>query len=167
MVEVELVMDSESLQEHPSDEKHLQFLLFWLNKHETKAVVTKRAWNTFTKGWEKKLPKNSETANAFFATMRGLFTPYRDKYASEAGLAVENDENAEEEKTEEGELSDIVNRHYPTVKYLIVKNPETFQATGLKIAGDKILNSKQFYNKLEIDDTVLIAEFCAAYESQF
>lgn len=138
-------------------DKYISFMTYWLSENETKAVVSLSAWKYFEKEWGENLKSVSrEIKDPFFATMRGSITPYRTKYATEAGMKVENEieSNSVDEKT-------IVNWHYATVRYLISDNPEEFRLSPsqIKIPIASILTPKELYSKYEVENEEFIKSF--------
>lgn len=154
--EVELVIDASILRRMPETERFVSFLKFWITCNNTKAVVTLSVWKEFEKYWQEQLSERSEEITTpFFATMRGVATPYRNKYATEAGLT--QDDPADSESIDE---KTIVNRHYATVKYLIVENAEAYKSDGeIKITKGRILTLKEFFNRAEVENPELVAAF--------
>lgn len=140
-----------------TEDKYISFLRFWLSDNKTKAVVTLPVWKNFLKKWDAELVDYSnEIKESFFASMRGVVTPYRTKYATEAGLKIDNEfeSNSVDEKT-------IVTWHYATIKYLITEGPEEFrsEAISIRISEALILTPKEFFSKLDVEDGMTIARF--------
>lgn len=158
-----LVMTKDVLMRFPEQkDKYISFLTYWLSVNETKAVVSLSAWKEFENYWNDGLKSVSpEIRNPFFATMRGSITPYRTKYATEAGMKVENEieTNSIDEKT-------IVNWHYATVRYLISDNPDEFrlQSSQIRIQTASILTPKEFYSKYEVENEEFIKSFLQEFE---
>ncbi|MHB1709496.1 MAG: hypothetical protein ACYCT2_08500 [Thermoplasmataceae archaeon] len=139
------------------EDKYISFLRFWLSDNDTKAVVTLSEWKKFMEKWESELKDcSNEIKEPFFASMRGVVTPYRTKYATEAGLKINNEQesNSIDERT-------IVTWHYATVRYLITGTPEKFrpEAEFIKISEASILTPKEFFNKLDVEDGETVTRF--------
>ena len=158
-----LVMTKDVLMRFPEQkDKYISFLTFWLSENETKAVVSLSAWKEFENYWKESLNGVSEEIrDPFFATMRGSITPYRTKYATEAGMRIENESetNLIDEKT-------IVNWHYATVRYLISDNPEEFHIvpSEIKIPTASILTPKELYSRYEVENEDIIKLFLQEFE---
>jgi hypothetical protein len=155
---VKIVITQDVLFELPErSNKYIAFLRYWIALNDTKAVVTLSAWKEFEKHWNKRLKGESqELTESFFANMRGLITPYRTKYATEAQLQV----NSEKESMGIDEET-IVEWHYATVKYLITKDPTRFHAKigRIKIPIEFILSPRGLFGKLEVEDGIIIDQF--------
>lgn len=155
---VKIVLTSDVLGHIPeSENQFISFLRYWISDNDTKGVVTLSAWKEFESYWNRELSNFTEVRNSFFYSMRGLLTPYRTKYADEAGIEIgEIDKQSMEldEKT-------IVNWHYASVRYLISDKAEELRSNSqdIKISTDSILTPKEFYNKLEVDDEKIIEKF--------
>lgn len=139
------------------------FLWFWISETYNKGVVTLSAWKEFVKYWDDAL-EDGEAKESFFNLIRGLLTPYRTKYADEAGLEVDIDKESMEldEKT-------IVNWHYSSVSYLISDKAVLLrdtQSQDMKISKKSILTPKEFYNKLEVDGNDEIVERFNQFRSE-
>lgn len=137
-------------------DKNISFIHYWISENDTKAVATLSAWKEFEKKWTKELADMDEVKNSFFASMRGIITPYRTKYASQAKLEVDIDRESLEidEKT-------IVNWHYASVEYLLTDFPDQYTSSSpeLKIPDRNVLTPKQFYGRLEVEDGSIIENF--------
>lgn len=144
-----------------TSDKNISFIHYWISENDTKAVVTLSAWKDFEKKWNLELGDLEETKNSFFANMRGIITPYRTKYASEARLEVDIDKESLEidEKT-------IVNWHYASVEYLLTNNPDHYISSSpqLKIPAKSVLTPKQLYSRLEVEDGEIIEGFRMHWE---
>lgn len=129
---------------------------------DTKAVIIKKHWKDFFNEWERDLKDSSdETKNPFFWYIRGLVTPYRKKYGLEAGLCdVDDDENSHNpvEATK-----DIVNRHYATIKFLIVSDPEIYK-DGTKIDNRFIFTPETFFNYMDKNEKKIMSVFMKMYK---
>lgn len=151
------------LPEH--SDRFIAFLRHWLIMNDTKAVATLSAWKEFMSYWEHRLKGTSEEIReTFFASMRGIVTPYRTKYLEEAKIKVETE--IESMEIDEGT---IVGWHYATVKFLITDSPEDFIS---KISDkhsrtdDILLTPRGLYSKYEIEDGNLVDQFCKEFDGQ-
>ncbi|MBS3069150.1 hypothetical protein J4441_02170 [Candidatus Micrarchaeota archaeon] len=162
VLEVELLIDGSVLNDLvPTADKYSGFLLYWIYNNQTKAVVPKKSWNEFFRTWEEKLSHVSdEIKSPFFATVRGIASPYREKYADEAGCPADISESSDDEAEE---LVRIANRHYATIKYIIVKNELSSQV--LKISQDRILSPKDFYTVQETQNNDFVKSFLSLKEA--
>ncbi|MFH1224286.1 MAG: hypothetical protein V1676_00600 [Candidatus Diapherotrites archaeon] len=153
--EVEIVICNEVLNHLSKRELHDLFLIWFINKYKTKAVVVLEDWNKFIKDWDTKLKQMSpEAKNHFFAVMRSIVTPYREKYAN--GVT-----GAEKIKLEGGsidKLCKIVDRHYATVRYLVVASPANFVGK-VRISKEQILTPEELYTRMKLQNSELVKEF--------
>lgn len=156
-MDVELVIDKKILDKIIEHDKYNDFLKFWLAEKDTKAVILKSGWGSFKKEWEQSLrERTSEFKELFFAGIRGIVTPYRDKYAEDIDVP----EEYEEPQTDPiSETARIVNRHYATVKYLVVGDPSEYSSQDLKINPNRIVTAKTFFTKEEVINNKLIQDF--------
>jgi hypothetical protein len=83
--------------------------------------------------------------------MRGIVTPYRDKYTEEAGIEIEDDEDIRAMNDTDAAVT-IANRHYATCRYLIVDDPKEYHGKKLKIGDDKIVTLEGFCKEVAITD---------------
>lgn len=161
---VKIVLTEDVLFELPANsEKYIAFLRYWIALNDTKAVVALSAWKEFEKHWREKLKGVSqELTESFFAIMRGLVTPYRTKYATEAHLEVDT-----EKESMAMDAETIVEWHYATVKYLITENPTKFNADidRIKIPKEFILSPRGLFGKLEVEDGGVIEQFNNEFNS--
>lgn len=163
-LEVEIVIDKWVLDELPTNNKYLAFLKHWVTINKTKAVVLLKHWKAFCNEWERSLKESSdEIRQPFFAAMRGIVTPYRKKYGIEAGLDCDDDNDEIEE--DETAIMGVVSRHYATVKYLVVKNPENYRGCQTKINSDRIVTPEDFFHLIETTKYEVVQEFLTEYES--
>ena len=101
------------------------------------------------------------------ASFRGIITPYREKYVDEAGLFINDEEESEEDDSGEGEdeksvILNIVNRHYATVKYLIVRDPKIYKEMpkdSIKIDKERIMNLDGFYRAMIVENSKIVEQF--------
>ncbi len=94
--------------------------------------------------------------------MRGLITPYRTKYASEAGLKLNNE--VESDKVDE---KTIVKWHYATVRFLVTNDPTQYNSDTefANILPKSILTPKEFYNKQEVENLSFVEAFLSDFRS--
>lgn len=168
---VDIVIDSGSLAKIKArDNKPAFFVIYWLSTEETKAVATKDSWNAFHKEIRDELKEMPDTYKGVIGFFRGIITPYRTKYAEEAGikLSLEEKDKDGKETEEDSQIIKIVNRHYATVKYLIVENPDaylTFKKDGrLRIDTQNITTLEGFYELIATKDSNCISQFENYYE---
>lgn len=160
-MDIEIVICVEVLKKTTAREKHSSFLQFWVSQKNTKAVVVKEDWNAFMKEWENDLKDClEEVKQPFFGLLRGTATPYREKYADEVVGAKE----IELKGTSSEKITQIVNRHYATVQYVVVNNPNDFNISKMKISQDQLLTPKGFFNRMEIKEPKLVNEFLKSIE---
>ncbi len=119
------------------EDETIGFLQNWLSKRGTKAVVLLQDWKAFVDYWEGQLRLHPEVRDSFFAMLRGIITPYRDKYAVEAGLKPDGETLASMDEVEAMKV--ITQRHYATCEYLVTEDPELFRAKGLRLPDSRIL----------------------------
>lgn len=153
--EIPLVIDEDTLKLLPEREnKHVKFLLFWLQEKSCKAVVTKSAWKSFFKIWEEELKDCSEEfKNPFYQFIRGVVRPYRK----------EGYEDEEESENPAEQIIKIVNRDYDIVEFIIVSNPSLYNLNNLKVSNDQLLTLKDFYTLNEVENTDIFRSFSQIY----
>lgn len=161
-------MDSGSLNEllDRSQEEEVLFLFYWLREQRTKAVIPKKGRDRFIATLETKAETSPDVYYPILSFFRGYTTPYRFKYANEAGIKLQT-----EEKTEEKMYSDdmdekqiiikVSNWHYATVKYVIVKNPEEYRRDNLitKLRQESITDIDGFYKLISAEDIECVRGF--------
>lgn len=164
-LEVNLVIDESVLPKIYQNDKLNAFLKYWISEKTTKAVVCEKYWNDFVKEWEKSLKDCLDEVKApFFASIRGVVTPYRDKYAT--GLPTTTTKDTTNEKDEKDPIQktiDIVSRHYATVKYLITEYPERYKGK-MRLGDSQILTPKQFYTEIETKNNEFTQKFLSVFE---
>lgn len=149
-MEVQVLLCSRTLDRMPeATDGAIGFLQDWLSRHDTKAVVLPRDWLAFSRKWETELQDYPESRQAFFALLRGIITPYRDKYAPEGGIADDGDHVGE--ASEVDAMSLITKRHYATCEYLITTQPEVFRGKGLRIPDSRILTPELFQAEVQAE----------------
>lgn len=164
-MEVELVIDKGVLDKLPENSKSIAFLKYWINERKTKAVALLKHWNAFRSEWERSLRDTSEEIKQpFFATMRGMVTPYRKKYGIEAGIDCENLEEEDETEDDTDAIKAVVNRHYATVKFLVVANPDEYKMDGIKIDHSRIRTPEEFFRLIETKDNEFVQAFLLNFE---
>ena len=128
------------------DEKAL-LLIYCLNEfYKTKAVILLKNWKSFSNDWKAKLKGREETLDYFLAFIRGLVTPYRDKYGMEAGICYD-EEGDRTDKLDEVELTKtIIDRHYATIKFLIVSDPKKYKNITPKMSNERIMTIEDFHS---------------------
>jgi hypothetical protein len=126
----------------PADDEAIAFLRNWLSTRESKAVVLLQDWKQFVSEWEAAIGDFPETKSEFFAILRGIITPYRDKYAVEAGVAPDGETTASEDEV--GAMRIITRRHYDTCEYLVTYDPGVFRGKGLKLPDERIVTPALF-----------------------
>ncbi len=155
-------MDETILENIHSTDKYNQFLKYWINENETKAVVCISHWKTYFKKWEANLKSvGDEIKKPFFGSIRGVATPYRDgKYGVEA------EENSADSKGEINSIEktvEIVNRHYATVQYLLSEQGSNYKDKKLTLSSDRILTLKGFYTEMETQNNGFVQKFLTDY----
>ena len=118
------------------------FIQNWLSLRDTKAVVLPQDWDAFVTHWTSELQEFPESREPFFAMMRGIITPYRDKYATEANVEGDGDRVAVADEVEAMRI--ITGRHYATCAYLITDDPTIFQGKRLRLLDSRILTPELF-----------------------
>jgi len=165
-MEVELVIDNEVLGRFPDNSKPIAFLKHWITDRKTKAVTLLKHWNVFRSGWERDLINVSEEIKQpFFAMMRGIVTPYRKKYGIEAGIDSENINDEDEGEDDIVAIKAVVNRHYATVKFLVVGNPDAYKANGIKISDSRIVTPEEFFHLIETTNYEFVQAFSTDFEN--
>jgi hypothetical protein len=148
------VIDKDVLDEIFTHDKYYDFMKFWLGERDIKAVVSRTAWNAFEKEWGKSLEDKSESSETFFAIMRGIVSPY-----------VKPEGSSDVDKDALSETMDIVNRHYATVEYLVVKVPPLYEGKGIKIGDDRIFTPRGFFMEISTTDNRFVKVFQDGYEA--
>jgi hypothetical protein len=128
------------------EDESITFLANWLSSRQIKAVVLPRAWNEFTKEVEEELRGFPESQEYVLGILRGILTPYRDKYAHEAG--VQADGEVVGELDELSAMRTITTRHYASCMYLVTYAPEIFRGNGLRLPDTRILTPDLFQAEL-------------------
>ena len=152
---VDVVIDKDVLNAFVGRDKHALLLIAWLNENQTKAVVLIKHWREFFKYWELELKESSgEIKETFFAFIRGIVTPYRKKYGIEANIGVEDDmeDDAEDDVFATTKIAD---RHYATLKYIIVGDSNNYNDKLTKADNSQILTLRDFYYMLETKEADL------------
>lgn len=164
-MEVELVIDNEVLGRFPDNSKHISFLKHWITDRKTKAVTLLKHWNAFRSEWERNLiGVSEEIKQPFFASMRGIITPYRKKYGIEAGIDCENMTDDDECEEDIDAIKAVVNRHYATVKFLVVANPSEYKLDGIKINHSRIVTPEEFFHLIETTNYEFVQAFLSDFE---
>lgn len=159
-MEVTIVIDDDVLDKIVlARDKYHSFLRWWINERDTKVVVLKKIWDKFIKQKEDELKGFEESAGVFFASVRGIVTPYREKYAEESLEATDIEVPVDAVENEIDATLNIANRHYATCKYVIVKTPENYKGKDVRIGDDKILSPQEFYSLMEVKDNKSVMEF--------
>ena len=154
---VDLVMDGATFLKIRERSEETEFLLYWLVEKGIKIVVPIKGWNEYFKdlknafGGEKKA-EESDNYKGISASVRGISTPYRLKYGIEAGLDIDQENDEEDSGDEILIIKSIVNRHYATVSYLIVKDTAPYKKleTDLKIQTDRITTLRDFFSIMTV-----------------
>lgn len=160
-MEVELVIDNVVLDKIVSQDKVSEFLRFWISENKTKAVVVRIHWNEFIKKWETTLQEDGaseeEVIRPFLAGMKGIVTPYRNKYLCDDKIPeIELDSPIEE-------TTRIINRHYATIKYVVVEDPKNYNQDDLKIDEEQLLDIEDFYRYNEVKNEAFVERFLSYY----
>lgn len=129
-------------EEDHSEDDAIYYLRNWLSEHETKAVVLLQDWREFVAQWEHEIGEFPEARMAFFAIHRGIITPYRDKYADEAGVKPDGETTAA--MNEVDAMKTITRRHYDTCEYLVTDVPSVFRGRGLVLPDPRIVTPALF-----------------------
>lgn len=167
---VEVVIDANTLNKIRSKENECDFFfIFWLSSQETKAVIPKNSWSEFHKAIKESLKNMEETYKGVMGFYRGIVTPYRTKYAEEAGIKLSEEEKKGDgvENDEASSIAKIVNRHYATVRYLIVEDPKIYikmrEERKLRINPENITTLDGFYELIATKDSNCASEFKNIY----
>jgi hypothetical protein len=125
-----------------ADDEPIAFLRNWLSSRENKAVVLLQDWKSFVREWEATIGDFPEVRGEFFGILRGILTPYRDKYAVEAGIAADGETTAALDEVAAMEV--ITRRHYDTCEYLITYEPTVFRGNGFLLPDERIVTPELF-----------------------
>ncbi len=144
---VEILIDGDVLENLLLNGEEQKFLLYWIYSNKTKAVVPKKSWKGFYKQRKKNCGDNKEVFDSIIASFRGIVTPYRTKYVDETGAVIPDDEENPDadDKDDFTMITTIINRHYATVKYVIVKDPAPYRTQEPKIKPERITTLEGFY----------------------
>ena len=142
-----------------SRDRYHSFLRWWINEQDTKAVVIKKIWLRFIREKEEELKEFKETSDFFFGSVRGIITPYREKYAEETQEPTDMEIQVDEVENEIDATLNIANRHYATCRYIIVRNPENYKGKEVRIGDGRILSPQEFYSLMEVMDNKKVIEF--------
>lgn len=151
-MEVQILLCRRVLDRMPeTNDDTIAFIQDWLSRHDTKAVVLPRDWREFIAKWENELRDAPESRGPFLALMRGIITPYRDKYAVSAGIENDGDPVAWASVDEVEGMSVITKRHYATCKYIITDEPLVFRGKGLTLPDSGILTPELFAAEVQAE----------------
>lgn len=147
-MEVQVLLCRRVLDRMPevSDET-IAFVQNWLSQLDAKAVVLPQDWEAFVRRWEHDLRDSPESRGPFFAMLRGIITPYRDKYAEEAGIQDDGESVASKEEVEAMRI--ITNRHYATCTYLLTEDLALFRGRKLRLPDARILTPELLRAELQ------------------
>ena len=133
------------------DDEAITFLTNWLSSHQTKAVVLPGAWTEFTHEVAEDLRGFPESQEYVLGIIRGIVTPYRDKYAHEAGVPADGEVVGA--MGEADGMKTITDRHYATCTYLVTDAPELFRGKNLHLPETRILTPDLFHAELQTNST--------------
>ena len=129
------------------EDESISFLTGWLSERQTIAVVLPQAWKAFVTQLEAEMEGFRESRDAVLGILRGILTPYREKYADEAGIPPDGE--VVEGMDEVSAMRTITTRHYATCMYLVTDAPEEFRGKGLRLPDSRILTPDLFRAELE------------------
>lgn len=153
--EIPIVIDEENLNEIPSRNKYVRFLLFWLQERNTKCVVLKSSWKKFNEHWNNSL-NEGEVKECFFRFIRGIARPYRK----------EGHEDEKEDMNPTEEIIKVVNRDYDAVEFLLVKNPDLYKVKSIKLSHDNIFDLRGFYTIHEVNNSKIFQDYARLNEEE-
>lgn len=166
---VDLLMDVESLEELLSrnSDDEIAFLIFWLRDQHTKAVIPKKGRDKFMDELEEKAKTASDIYRPIISFFRGYTTPYRFKYVTAAGISGVSAEQYNDDMPESQIITVISNWHYATVKYVIVKNPDSYRKanTIAKLRPECITDIDGFYKLISAEDAPCVKKFKTSLEA--
>ena len=136
---VQIVIDEDVLDNLNNGDKPYGILPYWLNQNKTTAAVSELAFNNFIKTKEDQLKDLSdETKRIFFGMIKGQVSRIQDKNGETCSI------NA---------TKDLINSHYATIKYVIVKDPSHYRSQKLKVSDEFIVTVEGFYKLLEMEES--------------